>query len=67
MKDSWQYVEREEEGEMLREATDDGVVNVARYYHHETVRVHGRDAVSGSLCCDFQLLQIPGFTPCFYL
>ncbi|KAB5511454.1 hypothetical protein GE09DRAFT_1196784 [Coniochaeta sp. 2T2.1] len=43
IKDSWQYAEREEEGEMLREATDEGVVNVARYYHHEIVRVHGRD------------------------
>jgi hypothetical protein len=34
IKDSWQYREREEEGELLREATEKGVVNVARYYHH---------------------------------
>jgi len=34
IKDSWQYREREEEGELLREATVKGVVNVARYYHH---------------------------------
>ncbi|KAK4151065.1 hypothetical protein C8A00DRAFT_45663 [Chaetomidium leptoderma] len=37
IKDAWQYTEREEEGELLREATDKGMVNVARYYHHETV------------------------------
>ncbi|ROT39714.1 hypothetical protein SODALDRAFT_136435, partial [Sodiomyces alkalinus F11] len=43
IKDSWQYTEREEEGELLQEATEKGVVNVARYYHHETVQVHGTD------------------------
>ncbi|KAF1365192.1 hypothetical protein EJ07DRAFT_150724 [Lizonia empirigonia] len=43
IKDSWQYPEREEEGELLREATDKDVVNVARYYHHETVLVGGQD------------------------
>ncbi len=43
IKDSWQYPEREEEGGLLREATDKGVVNVARYYHHETVQVGGMD------------------------
>ncbi|KAI8710295.1 Non-specific serine/threonine protein kinase [Fusarium sp. LHS14.1] len=42
IKDSWQYPERDE-GELLREATDKGVVNVARYYHHETVQIHGED------------------------
>ncbi|PVH90318.1 hypothetical protein DM02DRAFT_636904 [Periconia macrospinosa] len=30
-------------GELLHEAIDKGVVNVARYYHHETVRVGGQD------------------------
>jgi hypothetical protein len=43
IKDSWQYTERREEGEFLCSATEKGVVNVARYYHHETVRVGGRD------------------------
>ncbi|RSL46521.1 hypothetical protein CEP51_015915, partial [Fusarium floridanum] len=43
IKDSWQYPERDEEGELLREVADKGVVNVARYYHHETVRIHGED------------------------
>jgi hypothetical protein len=47
IKDSWQYPEREEEGELLCEATEKGVVNVARYYHHETVYVGGEvDCVS---------------------
>ena len=41
IKDSWQFPEREEEGQLLREATRHGVINVARYYHHETVRVRG--------------------------
>jgi hypothetical protein len=43
IKDSWQYPERDEEGELLREATSQGVVNVARYYYHETVQVNGTD------------------------
>jgi hypothetical protein len=42
IKDSRQYTERDEEGALLREATDEGVVNVARYYHHDTVRVRGK-------------------------
>lgn len=42
IKDSWQYPEREEEGKLLAEATVKGVVNVARYYYHETVRVGGK-------------------------
>ncbi|KAL8410360.1 hypothetical protein RB596_000174 [Gaeumannomyces avenae] len=37
IKDSWQYTERDEERDLLQKATDKGVVNVARYYHHETV------------------------------
>ncbi|KAF2452271.1 serine/threonine-protein kinase Sgk2 [Lineolata rhizophorae] len=42
IKDSWQYPERGEEGELLREATEKGVVNVARHFYHETVHVDGR-------------------------
>ncbi|KAK7224193.1 hypothetical protein V2G26_012196 [Clonostachys chloroleuca] len=41
IKDSWQYPDRDEEGELLRDATERGVANIARYYHHETVRVQG--------------------------
>lgn len=43
VKDSWQYPEREEEGKLLREATEKEVINVARYYHHETVQVGGQN------------------------
>ncbi|RAH68883.1 protein kinase family protein [Aspergillus aculeatinus CBS 121060] len=43
VKDSWQYTERVNEGELLQEITELGVVNVARYYHHETVQVSGTD------------------------
>ncbi|KAK3681658.1 hypothetical protein B0T22DRAFT_387304 [Podospora appendiculata] len=43
VKDSWQYLERDEEGGLLREATSKGAVHVARYYHHETVQVRNAD------------------------
>ncbi len=43
VKDSWQYEERPEEGELIKEATDSGVRNIARYYHHETVQVDGKN------------------------
>ncbi|KAI1839917.1 hypothetical protein JX266_013876 [Neoarthrinium moseri] len=43
VKDSWQYPEREEEGDLLREVTAKGVANVARYYYHGTVRIAGMD------------------------
>ncbi|UPX14891.1 uncharacterized protein EKO05_0005362 [Ascochyta rabiei] len=43
VKDSWQYPERDEEGELLRWATEKEVVNVARYFHHETVRINGQE------------------------
>ena len=43
IKDSWQYPERVEEGDMLREATAKGVPYVARYYYHETVQVRERE------------------------
>lgn len=54
VKDSWQYTERDEEGNLLQEATENGVVNVARYYHHATVCIRGkiddvRDNVRGGL------------------
>ena len=41
VKDSWQYEERPEEGLLIQEATNTGVENIARYYHHETVRICG--------------------------
>ncbi|KAL2813163.1 hypothetical protein BJX63DRAFT_443206 [Aspergillus granulosus] len=42
IKDSWQYLGWDEEGELLRTASEGGVVKVARYYHHETVKVGGK-------------------------
>ncbi|KAH8593071.1 hypothetical protein B0O99DRAFT_688971 [Bisporella sp. PMI_857] len=50
IKDSWQYTEREEEGELLRETTDRDAINVARYYHHRTVQVGGTDEIFGAMC-----------------
>ncbi|KAG6132527.1 hypothetical protein E4U38_003307 [Claviceps purpurea] len=41
VKDSWQEVQRDEEGDMLSLATCEDVVNVARHYHHETVQIRG--------------------------
>ena len=41
VKDSWQYEERPEEGLLIQEATEGGVKNIAKYYHHETVHVGG--------------------------
>ncbi len=43
VKDSWQYPERDDEGGLLREATSKGVVRMAQYYYHETVRVQNAD------------------------
>ncbi|KAI1164025.1 hypothetical protein F5B18DRAFT_661377 [Nemania serpens] len=43
IKDSWQFPECDEEGELLQDATAQGVTNVARHYYHETVRVQAQD------------------------
>ncbi|KAK0627073.1 hypothetical protein B0T14DRAFT_562919 [Immersiella caudata] len=40
IKDSWQYPKRGEEGELLREVTGKGVINIARHYYDETVQIH---------------------------
>ena len=37
VKDSWQYFNRPEEGELIRKATAAGVTNISQYYHHVTV------------------------------
>lgn len=41
IKDSWMLEDARDEGELLREVTEKGVTNVARYYHHEIVQVSG--------------------------
>ncbi|KAL9097357.1 MAG: hypothetical protein Q9163_006361 [Psora crenata] len=43
VKDSWQYVDRPEEGELVRKATIAGATNIAQYYHHETIYFNGKD------------------------
>ncbi|GAP91775.1 putative serine threonine-protein kinase [Rosellinia necatrix] len=43
IKDSWQdTAQEEEEGALLNLATEQGVDNIVRYYHHETVAVRGQ-------------------------
>ena len=42
IKDSWQYLTRPEEGELIRKAAVAGVVNISQYYHHETVWFAGK-------------------------
>ena len=43
VKDSWQFSEREEEFELLLEANEQGVINVARHKYHIIVQVAGKD------------------------
>ncbi|KAL7899177.1 hypothetical protein HDV63DRAFT_393888 [Trichoderma sp. SZMC 28014] len=64
IKDSWQYPERDEEGELLREATNTGVVNVARYYHHEIVQVRGaNDDIQGSIRGGLDVTRATNYRP----
>ncbi|XTI96069.1 hypothetical protein V2W45_1474934 [Cenococcum geophilum] len=46
IKDLWQYLERKEEGKLLHKAIEKEVVNIARYYHYETI--HGLDIISAT-------------------
>ncbi|GIK06015.1 hypothetical protein Aspvir_010133 [Aspergillus viridinutans] len=62
IKDSWQYPEREEEGKLLAEATEKGVVNVARYYYHETVQVGGKvDDISYNVRKGLDVTQVTNY------
>ncbi len=64
IKDSWQYTEREEEGELLQDVTDKKVINVARYYHHETVRVGGEpDEVHRNVRGGMNLTEATNYRP----
>ncbi|KAI1362296.1 hypothetical protein F5Y08DRAFT_341741 [Xylaria arbuscula] len=50
IKDSWQFPERDEEGELLQQATRQEVTNVARHYYHETVRIQANnDDIQGNV------------------
>ena len=63
IKDSWQYPEREEEGELLREAIENGVVNVARYYYHETVSVGDKDDTQGNVRKSLDIREAENYKP----
>jgi hypothetical protein len=64
VKDSWQYPEREEEGELLREATEKHVVNVARYYFHQTVRVGTQDdSIRGNVRQGLDVTKATNYKP----
>ena len=43
VKESWQYVNRPEEGELIRKTAAAGVTNISQYYHHETVFFNGKE------------------------
>ncbi|KAI1751461.1 hypothetical protein F4782DRAFT_505018, partial [Xylaria castorea] len=70
IKDSRQDTARGEEGELLEDAAEKGVDNVARYYHHETVVVRFqvddiRNNVRGELDItkvNLHLEQVPSST-----
>jgi len=63
IKDSWQYVERDEEGELLHEATSKGVVNVARYYYHKTVSVRGNNDIRNGVRKGLDITQASNYRP----
>ncbi|KAI0385818.1 hypothetical protein F5Y04DRAFT_291235 [Hypomontagnella monticulosa] len=42
VKEFWRHPSAVDEAELIRKATEKGVVNVARYYHHEAVLINGR-------------------------
>ncbi|KUI73248.1 hypothetical protein VM1G_08725 [Cytospora mali] len=63
IKDSWQYIERNNEGEMLLEISKKNVVNVARYYHHETVIINDKiDDVRGNVRRDLDITKAGKFS-----
>ncbi|KAM9877600.1 serine threonine-protein kinase sgk2 [Verticillium dahliae] len=64
VKDSWQYPERDEEGELLKEAASKGVVNVARHYHHENVIVRGEvDDIRGNVRRGLNVTEARNYRP----
>ncbi|KAM7182691.1 hypothetical protein V8F33_014103 [Rhypophila sp. PSN 637] len=63
IKDSWQYVERDEEGELLHEATSKGVINVARHYYHQAVLVRGNNDVQNDVRRGLDITQASNYKP----
>jgi len=64
VKDSWQFPERGEEGELLREATEKGVINVARHYHYMTVCVASKDDdIQSNVRGDLDITKATNYKP----
>ncbi|KAI0903609.1 hypothetical protein F4823DRAFT_267708 [Ustulina deusta] len=63
IKDSWQYLERDDEGELLREATSRDVVNVARYYYHGTIRVRGNSDIRHGVRKGLDITEASNYRP----
>ncbi|KAI1760953.1 hypothetical protein GGR53DRAFT_507328, partial [Hypoxylon sp. FL1150] len=64
IKDSWQDPERDAEGELLREVTEKGIRNVARYYYHETIHIDGRvDNIQHGIRQGLDITQASNFQP----
>ncbi|XXH02048.1 hypothetical protein Hte_008413 [Hypoxylon texense] len=64
IKDSWQYPERDAEGELLREVTEKGIHNVARHYYHETIHIDGRvDNIQHGIRQGLDITQASNYQP----
>jgi Fungal protein kinase len=64
IKDLWQYPKHEEEGKLFREATEKGVINIARYYYYETVRMGGEgDDIYNNIRKALDITQASNFNP----
>ena len=61
IKDLQQYPEREEEGKLLREILEKGVVNIARYYHYETVCVDGQNNNIYNICKGLDIIKVANY------
>ncbi|KAF3768433.1 hypothetical protein M406DRAFT_286387 [Cryphonectria parasitica EP155] len=64
IKDSWQFPERDVEGDLLRKATEKKVVNMARYYHHEIVQVGGtNDTIRSNVRKGLDITKASNYKP----
>jgi hypothetical protein len=56
-------VRKKEKGKLLREAIGNEVVNMARYYYHETVCVGGRDDDIYNICKGLDITRATNYKP----
>ncbi|KAM7187663.1 hypothetical protein V8F20_010872 [Naviculisporaceae sp. PSN 640] len=63
IKDSWQYVERDDEGKLVQEATSKGVVNVARHYYHQAVLVRGNNDIQNGIRRGLDITRASNYRP----